>query len=517
MNIRTRLAVAFGATSAIVLVMAGVALASLVDNNNSFRDFVGGVNARAHKAEQVRQAVDERAIAARNLVLVTDPADVRVEKDAVTAAHERVGRTIKDLRAMVDADKSVPEEVRGMVAEMERIEQAYTPVALGVVELALGGQRDAAVAKMNKECRPLLAALVQLSQRYQETTAKRSEAILAEARASYELERNALLLAAFAAIATAVAAGALVTRAVVGPLGQALKLADAVAAGDLSVRVPAPRGNDEVARLLAALGRMNTSLAQIVAQVRSGSEGIASGVAEVATGNTDLSRRTETQASALEETAASMEQLASTVRQNADNAHQADTMAQGASTVAADGGRAVGEVVTTMREIHDSSRRIAEIIGTIDGIAFQTNILALNAAVEAARAGEQGRGFAVVASEVRALAQRSAGAAREIKTLITASVDRVEQGQQLADRAGQTMGEVVASIRKVSGIVAEISAASREQSAGVGQVGEAVAQMDQVTQQNAALVEQSAAAAQSLDAQARTLVEVVSKFCLAAG
>ena len=515
MNIRTRLAVAFGATCSIVVVMAGVAIASLVDNNESFRDFVGGVNARAQKAEQVRQAVDERAIAARNLVLVTAPADVQHEKTAVTTAHEKVARTLKELRAMVDADTTVPAEVRALVAEMERIEQAYTPVALGVVELALGGQRDAAVAKMNKECRPLLAALVETSQRYQALTAKRSEAVLAQARSDYELERNALIVAALLAVATAVGAGVLVTRAIVGPLGQALQLADAVAAGDLSTRVAPPRGNDEVARLLAALGRMSAALAQIVAQVRSGSEGIATGVAEVATGNADLSQRTETQASALQETAASMEQLASTVRQNAENAQQADQMAQGASTVAADGGRVVGEVVTTMRAINESSRRIADIIGTIDSIAFQTNILALNAAVEAARAGEQGRGFAVVASEVRSLAQRSAEAAKEIKSLISASVERVEQGQQLVDRAGGTMEEVVASIRKVSGIVAEISAASREQSAGVTQVGEAVAQMDQVTQQNAALVEQSAAAAQSLDSQAKTLVEVVSKFRLA--
>jgi methyl-accepting chemotaxis protein len=259
---------------------------------------------------------------------------------------------------------------------------------------------------------------------------------------------------------------------------------------------------------------MKDSLTRVVGDVRGNAESVATASAQIAQGNLDLSQRTEEQASALEETAASMEQLGSTVKQNADNARQANQLAQSASAVATEGGDVVNDVVKTMKGINDSSRRIADIIGTIDSIAFQTNILALNAAVEAARAGEQGRGFAVVASEVRSLAQRSAEAAREIKTLITASVEQVDQGTALVDKAGSTMQQVVTSIKRVTDIMGEISSASIEQSAGVSQVGEAVSQMDQVTQQNAALVEESAAAAESLRAQAQQLVQAVAVFRL---
>ena len=259
---------------------------------------------------------------------------------------------------------------------------------------------------------------------------------------------------------------------------------------------------------------MNDKLANIVGGVRANAEGVATASAQIAQGNQDLSQRTEEQASALEETAASMEQLSSTVKQNADNAKQANQLAIGASTVAVKGGEVVGEVVTTMKGINDSCKKIADIISVIDGIAFQTNILALNAAVEAARAGEQGRGFAVVATEVRNLAGRSAEAAKEIKSLITASVERVEQGTALVDQAGVTMTEVVNAIKRVTDIMGEISAASAEQSAGVSQVGEAVGQMDQVTQQNAALVEESAAAAESLKGQAHAMVQAVAFFKL---
>ncbi len=302
-----------------------------------------------------------------------------------------------------------------------------------------------------------------------------------------------------------------IPRSVSGPVQEAVGLAQSIAGGDLTRAVPA-HGSDELGQLLGHLEAMRTKLAVLVANVRQGSESVATASSEIAQGNHDLSNRTEQQAAALEETSASMSELGSTVNQNADSARQANQLAMTASSVAVQGGEVVGQVVNTMKDINDSSRRIADIISVIDGIAFQTNILALNAAVEAARAGEQGRGFAVVASEVRALAGRSAEAAKEIKTLITASVEKVEQGTTLVDQAGTTMTEVVSSIRRVTDIMGEISAASSEQSNGVNQVGEAVRHMDQATQQNAALVEEMAAAASSLKSQAQELVGLVSTF-----
>ena len=302
-------------------------------------------------------------------------------------------------------------------------------------------------------------------------------------------------------------------RAVTGPLNQAVRIARNVAGGDLTQEINTD-GKSETAMMLSALKDMQTSLVEVVSTVRAGSEGVATASAEIEQGNHDLSNRTEQQASALEETAASMEELNSTVKQNADSARQANQLAMNASTVAIQGGQVVSQVVETMKGINDSSRKIADIISVIDGIAFQTNILALNAAVEAARAGEQGRGFAVVASEVRSLASRSADAAKEIKVLISASVERVEQGTALVDRAGSTMTEVVTSIRRVTDIMGEISAASNEQAAGVAQVGEAVGHMDRTTQQNAALVEEMAAAASGLKSLANDQVQAVSVFKL---
>ncbi|MGS5089636.1 methyl-accepting chemotaxis protein [Hydrogenophaga sp. A37] len=290
-------------------------------------------------------------------------------------------------------------------------------------------------------------------------------------------------------------------------------VAERVRDGDLTTSVN-DNARDEFTPLLATMKDMQASLTRVVTEVRQGADSVATASAQIAQGNSDLSSRTEQQASALEETSASMEQMGSTASQNADNARQASQLAASASTVAMQGGEVVSQVVQTMKDINDSSKKISDIIGVIDGIAFQTNILALNAAVEAARAGEQGRGFAVVAAEVRSLAQRSAEAAKEIKGLINASVERVEQGTTLVDQAGNTMQEIVSSIRRVTDIVGEISSASNEQNAGVNQVSEAVSQMDQATQQNAALVEESAAAASSLQSQAQQLVQAVSVFKL---
>jgi methyl-accepting chemotaxis protein len=339
------------------------------------------------------------------------------------------------------------------------------------------------------------------------------------AHATYAHAHSWTLALIAIAIAAATALAVLIVRSVMrqlgGEPGEAASLARSVAAGDLGVPIRLRAG--DTTSMMAQLKLMQESLSKVVAGVRQNADSVATASSQIAQGNADLSSRTEEQASALEETAASMEQLGSTVSQNADNAKQANQLALGASSLAARGGEVVGEVVSTMKGINDSSKKIADIIGVIDGIAFQTNILALNAAVEAARAGEQGRGFAVVASEVRSLAQRSAGAAKEIKELIGASVERVERGSSLVDQAGATMNEIVAAVRRVADIIGEISAATIEQSAGISQVGEAVSQMDQATQQNSALVEESAAAAESLKLQAQQLAQAVSVFKLTQG
>ena len=336
------------------------------------------------------------------------------------------------------------------------------------------------------------------------------------AESGYQLTFKITLALVALALVVGVAMSLMITRSLRSLIGgeplAAVNVARSVAAGDLSAAI-AVRAGDQ-SSLMARLQEMQQSLAQVVTSVRQGSQQVANASGEIAQGNADLSSRTEQQASALEETAAAMEQLGATLRQNASHAGQADQLAKSASAVAGRGGDAVSRVVQTMRGINESSRRIGDIIGTIDGIAFQTNILALNAAVEAARAGEQGRGFAVVAAEVRSLAQRSAEAAREIKGLIATSVERVAQGTAQVDEAGATMSEVVDSIARVTVIMAEISIASREQSAGVAQDIQAVTEMDRTTQQNAALVEQSAAAAESLRDQAQALVQRVASFKL---
>ena len=329
------------------------------------------------------------------------------------------------------------------------------------------------------------------------------------------LTRAELVLGVLFAVSLGLGVGMawVITRSVTGPVGEAVRVAETIATNDLSRRIDDQR-KDELGDLLRALAKMQQSLRGVVSQVRSASSNISTASAEIATGNQDLSARTEQTASNLQQTASSMEQLTGTVKQSADSARQANQLASSAAEVAARGGEVVSQVVSTMDEINASSKKIADIIGVIDGIAFQTNILALNAAVEAARAGEQGRGFAVVAGEVRSLAGRSAEAAREIKSLIGASVDRVDAGSKLVADAGRTMQEIVGSVQRVSDIIGEITAAAAEQSDGIGQVNGAVTQLDQMTQQNAALVEQSAAAAESLKDQANRLVGVISGFRL---
>jgi methyl-accepting chemotaxis protein len=436
---------------------------------------------------------------------------------------ERIAQASKGLKEHIATFTRNLETIRGLplskasqdaLAAVEPVVGKYFRAAEQAVDAAgIGG----ASATANGQA--LQAAFTELEGKMavlSESIAKTGVEFENQAKAGIGQAELSIGIALLAAAVSMAAAAIWMTRAMTRQLGGdpavAADLARCVAQGNLNGHVDLNPGDTQ--SLMAQLATMQASLAKVVGNVRQNAEGVATASAQIAQGNQDLSQRTEAEASALEETAASMEELGSTVKQNADNATQANQLALGASTVAIKGGEVVSQVVETMKGINDSSRRIADIISVIDGIAFQTNILALNAAVEAARAGEQGRGFAVVASEVRSLAGRSADAAKEIKSLITASVERVEQGTALVDQAGATMKEVVSSIKRVTDIMGEISAASSEQSAGVSQVSEAVSQMDRVTQKNAALVEESAAAAESLKGQARQLVQAVAVFKL---
>ena len=456
--------------------------------------------------------------------------ELHVTRVSLQLRHAMLSRTPEELSATladVGAKRKLIEETlkqyeqglftqsgRDRFATMHPVVANFWRVGEENLKLIQAGKKDEAFAFLVDKTIParnqLLEQLTQTVKYQNDSLGKDLESVQAGAmQAKYVV--LGLLLAAVVSLALFSwhIAGLLQRR-----IGQAREVAERVRDGDLATQAP-DLARDEISPLLAALAAMQLGLSRVVGSVRSNAESVATASAQIAQGNQDLSGRTEQQASALQQTAATMEELGTTVRNNADSAKQANQLAQGASAVAAQGGEVVGKVVTTMQGISDSSRKIGDIIGVIDGIAFQTNILALNAAVEAARAGEQGRGFAVVASEVRSLAKRSAEAAKEIKSLIGHSVEQVEQGTVLVDQAGKTMDQIVGSIRRVSDIVAEITSASVEQSSGIAQVGNAISQMDQATQQNAALVEESAAAAESLKGQARQMVEAVAVFRLA--
>ncbi|WP_334031640.1 methyl-accepting chemotaxis protein [Burkholderia orbicola] len=516
MSIKTKLLGGFGLLAAVVVIVSGMALKALSDTNAEFSRYMNGINARANLSAQIRTAVDRRAIAARNLVLVTRPADVEAELAEVNHAHKDVQNHLAKLKELMANATDTSDRARELVADIVRIEAGYGPVALRIVGLAQAGKKDDAIADIEDNCRPLLAQLVRATDAYATFTHERELEIAQAFADRYTAERNLLAGICLIAVAIAACGGLWLTRKITVPIGAAVDVARTVANGDLGSRIEV-RGNDETRDLLDALRTMNERLVGIVGRVRDSSNSIAHAVSEIASGNLDLSQRTEEQAASLQETAATMEEFTSTVRLNAENAQQASTLAANASDVAHRGSSVVGRVVDTMTEIGHSSSKIADITGIIEGIAFQTNILALNAAVEAARAGEQGRGFAVVASEVRNLAQRSSTAAKEIKELITASVQTIRDGSALACEAGKTMSDVTQAVARVTDIMGEIAAASAEQSRGIDQVNLTITQMDETTQQNAALVEQAAAASKSLEAQGRELSETVAAFRMPSG
>ena len=512
-NIRigSRLGLAFGALIALALLVGIIGVTRLSHANESLA-LIG--SDRVPKVQQSAAITDDLNLIARelrNALIWNDEAKVKTALDTATEARARIGKLLETMEAAIASD-----EGKKRLAALTTARTVYVPLQQTFMELVRAGKKDEAETLLAEKMRDAQLAYMKALDDLKDLQVELITRAVDEGEAEYAQAK----LLMYGLLAGMAAAGGLlgwgIARSITTPILEAVAVAERVAEGDLSSRIEVSR-TDETGRLLTALKAMNTSLVGIVSTVRDSSDSIATGSAQIASGNADLSQRTEEQASALEQTAASMEQLGSTVKQNADNARQANQLAQSASTVAQKGGEVVGQVVGTMRDINTSSKKIVDIIGVIDGIAFQTNILALNAAVEAARAGEQGRGFAVVATEVRNLAQRSAEAAKEIKSLITASVERVEQGSALVDQAGVTMEEVVTSIRRVTVIMGEISSASTEQSQGVSQVGEAVSQMDQVTQQNAALVEESAAAADSLKQQAQQLVSAVAVFRIGSG
>jgi methyl-accepting chemotaxis protein len=511
-KIGTRLGVSFGVILLTLVAVAGLGVSRMAKIQGAMVEITKGNNVEANMAGEMQRSVADRMIALRNIVLFTEPASVQKEVERVQAQAQKYHEAELKLSAAF-ATYGIKEEESSLVARLKEDSTTAQPFIDQVTALGQANNTAAAIEVLAGKLRTVqqrwnadLAALAVSENR-------QNDEATVDADATYSAARNLVLALSVAAVVIGIALAWFITQGITRPIARAMHVAQTVASGDLTSRIDV-HTTDETGMLLEALKTMNTSLKKIVGQVRAGTETMSTASQQIAAGNLDLSSRTEEQASSLEETASSMEELTSTVKQNADNARQANSQAVLASEVAARGGTVVAQVVGTMDAINASSRKIVDIISVIDGIAFQTNILALNAAVEAARAGEQGRGFAVVATEVRNLAHRSAAAAKEIKALITDSVDKVEAGSRLVEDAGTTMGDVVHSVRAVSDIIAEITAAGREQVLGIEQINQAIMQMDSVTQQNAALVEQSAAAAESLQNQAADLAQVVSMFVI---
>jgi methyl-accepting chemotaxis protein len=508
LKIGTRLSIGFGAVLLLMVAMTTVGFLRMAKTEEALHTSID-IAKRAKLADA--WLADQRLNVTR-AVAIAKSADHTALLDHFEPMIQATSAHINEIQKTLEAT-IVSERGKALFADATAKRKSFLDARTKVSELHRAGDNEAAVALIDSTMLPAGELYVNSVQGLEKYQAELSEANIAGAKT--DVANTEMMLIALLGVGLVIGVGmAWVTaRSITQPVREALSVATAIASNDLSKPVRSDR-QDELGELLRELDKMRQSLYQVVSEVRGSSESISTASAEIAVGNQDLSSRTEQTASNLQQTASSMEQLTGTVKQSADSARQANQLASSAAAVAARGGQVVSEVVSTMDEINASSKKIADIIGVIDGIAFQTNILALNAAVEAARAGEQGRGFAVVASEVRSLAGRSAEAAREIKTLIGASVEKVESGSRLVANAGHTMAEIVSSVQRVSDIIGEITAAASEQSEGIGQVNVSVIALDQMTQQNAALVEQSAAAAESLKDQALRLSDMMDTFRL---
>lgn len=504
LRIGVRLAIAFFLVALLTAVLGGIAYARLSAISAEWQQYEQVTMAKVRLLQQGKDLFGDAVHSYKDYVL--RGGDYRAKFLADLDGVDKAAQTSLQLGTFGPDE---PNAVNALTTATTGYRASLTKLDGLMASGASIEERDHGVAGADKPIGKALDALIAagMTRTHEQGALLTHLAVLAE---------RTIIIVTFAALALAVLLGYNITRSITGPIGAAVSVAEAVARGDLTQKIVSDRA-DETGRLLNALKEMNESLLRVVGQVRSGADNLTTATSQIAAGNQDLSSRTEEQASSLQQTASSMEELTAAVRQNADNARQATSLASDAADVAQKGSTVVGRVVDTMGEISDGSSKIADITGIIEAIAFQTNILALNAAVEAARAGDQGRGFAVVAGEVRNLAQRSAGAAKEIKELIATSAGKVRDGAQLASEAGQTMSEVTRAVAKVTGIMSEIAAASVEQSRGIEQVNQAVAQMDQVTQQNAALVEEAAAASASLHEQGRALSDLVAFFNLSSG
>jgi methyl-accepting chemotaxis protein len=517
LKVGTRLALGFALVLVLLVAVTVVGIVRMSQIQDRLDRVVSVSNVSTGLVIDMRNNVSDRVASLRVLTLMTDPADMEPEMAKFKEQTRKYDEAQKKLSALFAAHASDKE--KQLLTQIKEFEAAAMPAIAKASELYLANNAMDATRVMIREVRPVQKKWMDALDQLAITEEKQNAQSKADAETAFQNARNFMIVLLLAAVAMGVVMAWLIARSLRKQLGgepaYTAKIAGSIAHGDLSIAIETD--SSDRGSLLVEMKEMRNSLVGIVEQVRRGTETIGTASREIAAGNIDLSSRTELQASSLEKTASAMEELTSTVKQNADNAREANALAATASEVARKGGEVVSQVVGTMGEINTSASKISDIIGVIDGIAFQTNILALNAAVEAARAGEQGRGFAVVASEVRNLAQRSAAAAKEIKTLIGDSVEKVERGSKLVGQAGVTMDEVVASVRRVTDIMSEIANASAEQSAGIEQVNMSIIEMDGMTQQNAALVEEAAAAAQSLQDQASELARVVSIFKLSEG